>query len=425
MSLSKTREVISGLTTFAAMAHAFVIIPSMLQLASVPFHTGLLSTVLITLFGSVLLGVIPNYPFAVAPSITLVAYTVYNLGLNKGLDWNAISTLTLCVGLFLVIINFFGIRQKIFETVPKPLRLGVQTGLGLFLAVIGLFNAGVLQPNSAGFLTFPHHLDAAHYLFFLSLVLMVVFYTIRLFGGFLLAILITWAVSLHLGLTGWEYGFHDIPYRQLPHESFAHSFLWSYNGLEELFSLALVVLFDTSGALYALSMRGKYLTPCNGGYTVPRIRSLFFSDGFAMVLAGVIGGGIPSMYLSSIAGMESGGKTGRVAILVGLLSILTLFFLPILSSIPLYATASVFVIIGGSLLSSFKDMDWEDPSSWIPGALTFICIPFTMSVAQGVGIGYLSYVLLKVSVRKWGEINWWTWLFALLFALKFTFLPFG
>jgi adenine/guanine/hypoxanthine permease len=425
MQLSKTREIISGLTTFAAMAHAFVIIPTLLQLVNVPFHEGLLTTVIITVFGSVLLGFIAKYPFAVAPSITLVAYSVYNLGLNKQLDWSSISTLTLCVGIIIVVLNFLGIRQRIFETVPQPLRLGVQTGLGLFLAVVGLFNAGVLQPNAAGFLTFPHVLEPPHVLFFLSLALMIVFYTIRLYGGFLLAILITWVISFHFGLTGWNYGFHDLPFNQIPKQEFAHAFFLSWKGAEELFSLLLVVLFDTSGALYALSQRGGYLEPCEGGKTVPRISALFFADGFATALAGLIGGGLPSMYLSSIAGIESGGKTGKVAILVGCLALLTLFFLPILSSIPLFATAAVFVIIGGSLLSSFKDMDWQDPSSWIPGVLTFICIPYTMSVAQGVGIGYLSFVLLKLSKRKFDQINRWTWLFAALFAIKFTFLPFG
>ncbi len=418
------RELLAGATTFLTLAYALLVVPSILSEAGLDLGAVMVAMALVGAYASLMMGFLAGYPFVLAPGIALAAYFTYSVVLGGGHTWQVALGLVFLTGVILLLLNLLRIRQLLIQAIPLSLRLATTAGMGLFLALIGLKNAGIVVADPHTLLSFGDPRSISHVLALVGIVLTGVFFRLRIHGAIFLGILAVWVFALLLGQVEWR-GVVAWPASLRP-TWFELDVRGAFNlkHLGALISFLFVGLFDSTGTLVGLAEEGNFLEPCTGNKCrFPRVSRALLPDTTGTLLAPVLGATSVAVYLESAAGLSVGGKTGLTAVTAGMLFLLALFFAPLASSIPLFATAPALLIIGGMMLRRISKIDWDDASEWIPAFTTLLLIPLTFSIAKGIAVGYITYCGIKLFSGKARGVHPLSWILALLFILMFLFFP--
>ncbi|MFR3497465.1 MAG: NCS2 family permease [Paraclostridium bifermentans] len=415
-------EVIAGMTTFMTMAYILVVNPSILGDAGMDKDAVFAATAIAAFIGSCIMGFLANYPIALAPGMGLNAFFAYTVVLQMGYSWQFALCAVLIEGVIFILLTLTNVREKIIDCIPGVLKHAVTAGIGLYIAFIGLVNAGIVQGGGA-ILQLGNMQSPTVVLAILGLVIAAVLLSRNVKGTFLLAMVVTTAIGIIAGLV------------QLPHAlvssvpSLKPIFLQAFSvPVDQIFSLDMLVvvftflfvdLFDTVGCLVGVASKGNMLDE-NG--KLPKAKEALFADAIATTTGSLLGTSTVTAYIESAAGIGEGGRTGLTAVTTGILFLLSLFFAPIFTSIPPQATAPVLILVGVMMASSLLEIDFSDFTNAIPAFLTFAMMPLAYSIADGIIFGIISFTILKLATGKKKEVNISLIFLSIMFILKFVLL---
>jgi AGZA family xanthine/uracil permease-like MFS transporter len=421
-------EVLAGVTTFMTMAYIVVVNPAILGEAGMPVAAVAAATCLAAGFGSILMGLIANYPLALAPGMGLNAYFTYTVVKGMGVPWEVALGCVFLSGVAFLILTLAGVRQMIVGAIPKPLFSAVAAGVGLFIAFIGLKEAGIIVASPAttvalGDLTTPTAAVAI-----MGLILIAVLQAWRVKGAILIGILLATAAGWALGLAKIVPATSSLA--DLTATAFKMDVMGAFNlkgglglaMLEIIFVFLFVDLFDNVGTLVAVTKKAGLQAPDG---SIPRLNRILLADSAATMVGAAAGTSTVVSYIESASGVTAGGRTGLTAVVVGVLFLVTLFFAPLVQAIPAAATAPALILVGAMMVGSLTDIDWADPTVAIPAFLTLITIPLTFSIANGLAFGITSYAVLRLLTGKIGKGDWLLLVLAALFILRFVYLAKG
>lgn len=418
-------EVLAGFTTFLTMAYIVIVNPTILGQAGMPIAAVAAATCLAAGFGSILMGLIANYPIALAPGMGLNAYFTFTVVKGMGLPWETALGCVFLSGIAFLVLTVAGIRQLIVGAIPRPLFSAVAAGVGLFIAFIGLKEAGIIVADPAttvalGDLTKPNASLAI-----LGLLVMGGLMVWRVKGAILIGILVAaiagWALGLAKIVPG-EYGLAALTATAFKLDVPAALHLNGGMGMalaEVIFVFLFVDLFDNVGTLVAVTKKAGLVQPDG---TIPRLNRILTADSIATIGGSLAGTSTVVSYIESASGVAAGGRTGLTAIVVGVLFLITLFFAPWVQAIPAAATAPALIIVGSMMVSALVDVDWEDPGVAIPAFLTVIAIPLTFSIANGLAFGITAYAGLKLVRGQARMGDWLLFVLAALFVARFIYM---
>jgi adenine/guanine/hypoxanthine permease len=418
-------EVLAGLTTFVTMAYIVAVNPAILGQAGMPVAAVAVATCLASGFGSILMGLRSNYPLALAPGMGLNAFFTYTVVKGMGLPWQTALGCVFVSGVAFLALTLAGVRKLIVSALPRPLSAAVAGGIGLFIAFIGLADAGIVVPTagtmvSLGSLTAP---TAA--LAMLGLLVIAALQARGVKGAILLGILLTAAIAWISGLSHFSPGTYSL--RDLSAAAFKLDVRAALNFkgglglslLEIVFVFLFVDMFDNIGTLMAVTRKAG-LVAADG--SVPRLNQILLSDSSAMLFGAVVGTSPVTSYIESAAGVAVGGRTGLTSVVVGILFLATLFFAPLVQAIPTAATAPALILIGALMMGALAEIDWSDPGEAIPAFLTVLIIPLTYSIANGLAFGITSHAILKLVRGQAHAGDWLVYLLAALCIARFVYL---
>ena len=418
-------EVLAGLTTFVTMAYIVVVNPAILGAAGMPIAAVAVATCLASGLGSILMGLLSNYPLALAPGMGLNAYFTYTVVKGMGLPWQTALGCVFVSGVAFLVLTLAGVRQLIVSAVPRPLFAAVAGGIGLFIAFIGLADAGIVIPTAGtmvklGSLTAPTAAVAM-----LGLLVIAALQARRVRGAILLGILVTAAIAWLSGLSHFSPGAYSLS--DLSAAAFKLDVRQALNfkggiGLsliEIVFVFLFVDMFDNIGTLVAVTKRAGLIAPDG---SIPRLNRILLSDSVAMLLGAVVGTSPVTSYIESAAGVAVGGRTGLTSVVVGILFLATLFFAPLVQAIPTAATAPALILVGALMMGALAEIDWSDPAEGIPAFLTVLIIPLTYSIANGLAFGITSHAILKLVRGEARPRDWLIYVLAAICIARFIYL---
>ncbi len=412
-------ETLAGITTFMTMAYIIFVNPQILSITGMDFGAVMVATCISSAIATLIMGLFARYPFALAPGMGLNAYFTFGVCLGMGVDWRVALGAVFISGLLFIILTLTKIRTMIFNTIPNAIKYGTAVGIGLFIAFIGLKSAGIIVGNEATLVTLGNLLEPQTLLAMFGIFLIGILLCRKVVGAILWGIIATSLIGMFLGISPFPEGIVSMP------PSIAPTFMQldiigalNMGLLTIVLAFFFVDLFDTLGTLSALSSQAGYLKDGK----LPRAEKALMSDSIGTALGSLLGTSTVTTYIESASGIAVGGRTGFVSIVVALLFLLALFFHPIISAIPTYATAPALIIVGTLMMNHVKNIDWDDVSEAIPAFITLITIPLTYSIATGLALGFITYPILKIASGKAKEVHWIIYLLAIVFALRFVYL---
>jgi AGZA family xanthine/uracil permease-like MFS transporter len=412
-------EILAGLTTFITMAYIIFVNPAILSQTGMPLAAVTTSTCLCAAIGSILMGALANYPLALAPGMGLNAYFTYTVVKGMGIPWQTALGAVFLSGVIFLLLTFGGIRQKLLGAIPHQLHAAVAAGIGLFIAFIGLHNAGIIVSSPATTVTLGNLHDHSTQLAIFGIVLIAILQAYRVKASMLLGVLATLGVGIL---------FHQVRYQPStfnPMAIRATAFHLDIRGalglhaLEIIFVFLFVDLFDNIGTLVAVTERAGLIAD---DHTIPRLDRIFFADATSTVIGSLAGTSTVTSYIESSAGVAAGGRTGVTAIVTGLLFFLAIFVAPVVGAIPDFATAPALILVGALMVAGIGSIDWEEPRIAIPSFLTIITIPLTYSIATGLSFGLISFAALELATGRGRRQHWMLYLLATLFLLRFVYI---
>ena len=412
-------EALAGLTTFITMAYIIFVNPSILSQTGMPLAAVTAATCLCAAFGSILMGATADYPLALAPGMGLNAYFTYTVVLKMGIPWNAALGAVFLSGVVFLALTFTGIRQRLLASIPHQLHAAVAGGIGLFIAFVGLRNAGIIVPSPATTVTLGDLRAPATALALFGILLIAVLQVLRVKASMLIGVLGTMALGLIFHQVHWQptaYHFSAITATAF-HLDIPGAL--KHGALEIIFVFLFVDLFDNIGTLVAVAQRANLMSP---DHTIPRLERIFFADATATVVGALAGTSTVTSYIESSAGVAEGGRTGVTAIVTGLLFFLAMFVAPFVGAIPSFATSPALIIVGGLMLGGVGTIEWDEPTIAIPAFLTLVTIPLTYSIADGLSFGLTSYAALQLLTGRAKAKDWMLYLLATLFMLRFIYV---
>ena len=412
-------EVIAGATTFLAMSYIVVVNPAILSEAGMDFGAVFVATCLAAAFGSLLMGVLANYPIGLAPGMGQNAFFTYGIVLGSGHTWQAALGAVFVSGLLFLLISVLPVRAWIINAIPKNLKLGISAGIGLFIAFIALKNAGIVVANPATLVGFGDLTQFSSVMALVGLFLIAVLVSVQFKGAIIVGM-------IGVSIVGWLIG--DATFQGViapPPDPTPVLLQMDVSAAIELsmlsvvLTLLLVDVFDTAGTLVGVANRAKLLDEQG---RLPRIGRALLADSGATIVGASIGTSSTTSFIESAAGVESGGRTGLTAVVVAGLFLLCLLLSPLAQSVPAYATAGALLFVSASMARGLADLDWRDPIEYTPAILTAICMPLSFSIANGIGVGFISYAAIKLIRMRPKECPIAVYLVAMIFTLKFVFL---
>src|SRR5271155_4222902 len=351
-------EILAGATTFITMAYIIFVNPSILRETGMPFKAVVAATCLCAAFGSILMGVIARYPIALAPGMGLNAYFTYTVVKGMGIPWEAALGAVFLSGVAFLLLTLLGVRQLIVEAIPAELYAAVAAGIGLFIAMIGLRNAGVIVASPATLVTLGNLRDKNTLLALFGLILTAALYARGFRAAMLLGILGTTLAGAAFGLVHWSPETYHLTDILATAGKLDIRAAWRFGFVEIVFVFLFVDLFDNVGTLVGVGKKAGLFDETNH---IPRIRSILFADASATIVGSLAGTSTVVSYIESAAGVVAGGRTGVTAIVTGLLFVLALFIAPVVGAIPNFATAPALILVGALMLTGVGEIDWRDP----------------------------------------------------------------
>lgn len=412
-------ELLAGLTTFLAMAYITVVNPTILSETGMDFGAVFVATCLAAAFGSIAMGILGNYPIAMAPGMGQNAFFSYTIVLGLGHTWQSALGAVFISGVIFVILSVLPIREWLINAIPRNLKLGIASGIGFFLGFIALRNAGIVVDNPATLVSFGDLTAFGPAVCLLAFVVIAALSARKITGAVIVGILGAACLGWISGVTEFK-GIVSAP------PSVAPVFLqldiraaFDVSMITVILALLLVDVFDTAGTIVGVANRAKLIGPDG---TMPRLRMALLSDSGATIVGSLAGTSSTTSFIESAAGVEAGGRTGLTAVTTGVLFLACLFFAPLAQSVPAYASAAALLFVACIMLASLADIDWHDYTECAPAVVCAIAMPLSFSIADGIGLGFVTYAAIKVLSGKPGDCPLAVYVLALIFAAKFAFL---
>ena len=396
------KEILAGLATFLTMAYIMVVNPAILSETGMDFDSVFVATILASFVACLLMGFLANWPVALAPGMGLNAFFTYAVVFGMGFTWQQALAAVLCSGILFLIISISPLRAYLINAIPKSLKFGIGAGIGLFLAIIGLKNAGIVVDNPATLVGLGDLKSAPVLLALLTLILMIALDKLKIPGAIVISILATTIIGMIVGVAQFQGIVSPIPSMSPTFMQLDFSVLGSYLFLIVVFTILFVDFFDTAGTLTSVAnLSGKIDKDGN----VENIDKAVFSDSIATIIGSIFGTSSTTSYIESGAGIKEGGKTGLVAVAVGVFFLLCLFLAPLAKTIPAYATGAALIFIATFFCRNLVNLDWDDISEYSPALLAAFIMPLTYSISNGIALAFIVYVLAKVVSGKMNELN--------------------
>ena len=408
-------ELIAGITTFLTMCYIIIVNPMILSETGMDHGAVFVATCLAAAIGCLVMGIVANYPIALAPGMGLNAYFTYSVCLGMGVPWQTALAAVFVSGLVFIAISMFKIREAIVNAIPMSLKLAIGGGIGLFLALIALKNAGVIVDNPATLVGLGDLKQPTVLLALFGFLMVVILHHFKVRGAIIISILVLTAISTALGYSEFKGVVGQIPSLSPTFMQMDFEGLFTASLVGVIFVFFLVDLFDSTGTLVGVSHRAGLLQDGK----LPRLKKALFADSSAIVAGAALGTSSTTPYIESSAGVAAGGRTGLTAVFVGLLFIACLFLAPLAQSVPGFATAPALLFVGVLMIQGITHIDWDDITEAVPAFLTIIFMPFAYSIADGIAMGFISYALVKLLTGKASTVPYMVWIVAALWALKF------
>ena len=409
-------ECVAGVTTFLTMAYIVFVNPTILANAGMDKGAVFVATCAAAAISTLIMALYANYPIALAPGMGLNAFFAFTLVLTYKYTWQQALGFVFVSGVLAFIISVSPLREYIINSIPRNLKLAISAGIGLFLAIIALEEAKIVVAHPATLVTLGDLKQWPAILALGGFVLIVALNSRNVLGGTMIGILVVTLIGIPLGLVKYT-GVVSLP------PSLAPTFLqldfsrvFEVSAIVVIFALLLVDFFDTAGTLIGVAHRGGLL---DADGKLPRMRQALVADSSATIIGSMIGTSNTTSYIESAAGVSAGGRTGLTGVVVAALFLLTLLFSPIAGMIPAYASAAALLYVAVVMARGLSEMNWEDLTESAPALVTALAMPFAYSIATGIGLGFITYVLAKIISGKFLEANPVVVILALLFAIKF------
>ncbi|ASU39825.1 guanine permease [Herbaspirillum sp. meg3] len=411
-------ELLAGLTTFLTMAYIIFVNPSILGDAGMPKDSVFVATCVAAAIGTLIMGLYANYPIGLAPGMGLNAYFAYAVVKGMGFPWQAALGAVFISGCLFLLVSLFRIRELIINAIPHSLRTAIPAGIGLFLALISLKNAGIVAASPATFVTMGNLHEAAPVLAIIGFLVIVALDQLKVRGALLIGILSVTVLSFIFG------GNHFNGVFSVPPSVSPTLFQLDLKGaismglLNVVLVFFLVELFDATGTLMGVAQRAGLVK--NG--KIERINKALLADSGAIVAGSLLGTSSTTAYIESAAGVQAGGRTGLTAVAVAVLFLLALFIAPLAGVVPAYATAPALFFVACLMLRELADIDWNDTTECVPAVITALVMPFTYSIANGLALGFISYAALKLLTGRVKDVSAVIWVIAAIFLFKMVYL---
>lgn len=435
-------EVVAGVTTFMTMAYILAVNPSILSASGMDAQAVLIATAIASFIGTICMALLANYPFALAPGLGLNAYFAYTVCGSMGYSWQIALFAVFVEGLIFIVLSLTNVREAIFNAIPLQLKKGVSVGIGLFIAFIGLQNAGIVVNNDSTLVSIVdftadfHTSGISALLAVIGIFIIAVLYVKKVKGAILIGIFATWILGIICQLTGLYVVTPDAGYYSLiPAWSsfnlgaissvFGQCFKADFSSLRAFDFVAIVCaflfvdIFDTLGTLIGCATKADMLDKEG---KLPRIKEALLADAIATTAGAVLGTSTTTTFVESSAGVAEGGRTGLSSVVTGLLFLLAVFLSPIFITIPSFATAPALLFVGFLMISAVTAIDFNDFTEAVPAYLALIAMPPTYSISEGIAAGVISYVVINLISGKAKKITPLMYVLAVLFICKFIFL---
>ncbi|PHM44873.1 adenine permease [Xenorhabdus mauleonii] len=412
-------EMVAGLTTFLTMVYIVFVNPQILAMAGMDIKAVFVTTCLIAAIGSILMGLMANLPIAVAPAMGLNAFFAFVVVGAMGISWQVAMGAIFWGAVGLLLLTVFRIRYWMIANIPLSLRVGITSGIGLFIAMMGLKNSGIIVPNPDTIVSIGNF--ASHNVLLGTLGFFII--AILAARNFHAAVLISIVVTTGIGLMTGHVEYHGI--FDLPPSVMSVVGNVDVKGALDIaligviFSFMLVNLFDSSGTLIGVTDKAG-LADSEGKF--PRMKQALYVDSLSSVAGSYIGTSSVTAYVESSSGVSVGGRTGLTAIVVGILFLLVMFISPLAGMVPAYATAGALVYVGVLMTSSLTRVKWNDLTESVPAFITAVMMPFSFSITEGIALGFIAYCAMKLGTGKWRDISLCVVVVTLLFILKMVFV---
>ena len=418
-------ELLAGITTFLTMAYVIFVNPDILSKTGMDHGSVFVATCLAAAFGCFIMGLYANYPVAQAPGMGLNAFFTYEVVMGMGYSWQVALGAVFLSGLAFLVLSMFKVREWIVNSIPNALRLGIGAGIGLFLALIALKNAGIVVSNPATIVGLGNMTSLQPALAVLGFFLIIAMSHRNIKGAVLYAILIITALGLALGDVKFN-GIMSMPpslaptFMQLDLVSGFTTAKGAFNVamLSVVFAFLFVILFDTSGTLIAVADKAGMLDKQG---RLPRLGKALMSDAVSTVAGAVLGTSSTTSYVESASGVAVGGRTGMTAVTVGVLFLLALFLSPLAGMVPAYATAGALFYVAILMMSSLAKVDWDDLTEAAPVAVVTLMMPMSFSIAHGIELGFIAYAAIKLLSGRHKDVSVSVWVLAALFLAHVVF----
>ena len=412
------QEAIAGLTTFMTMAYIIFVNPMMLADAGMDHGAVFVATCLAAAVGCLVMGLMANYPIALAPGMGLNAFFTYTVVGEMGYSWETALGAVFLSGICFLILSLVRIREWIVNSIPMSLRIGIAAGIGLFLALIGLKSAGIVVASPATLVTLGDITAFPAVMAVLGFFLIIALVQRGMKSAVMLSILIITGLGLIFGDVQYN-GIVSMPPSIMPtFMKMDLSQVFEVSMLSVVFAFLFVDLFDTSGTLVAVAQRGGFLDDKG---RLPRLNRALTADSLATIAGAALGTSTTTSYVESTAGVSVGGRTGLTAVVVGLLFIAALFISPLAGMIPAYATAGTLLYVAILMMSGLMHVEWEDLTEAAPVVVVCILMPLTFSIATGIAFGMISYAAIKLMTGRFSDLNVGILVIAALFLAKFIY----
>lgn len=412
-------EVIAGITTFLSMAYITVVNPAILSDAGMDFGAVFVATCIAAAIGSLVMGVWANYPIAQAPGMGQNAFFTYGVVLGLGHTWEAALGAVLVSGVIFVVLSVLPVREWLINAIPRNLKLGISAGIGLFLGFIALKNAGIVVDNPATLVSLGPLTEPGALICLGSFALIAALTARGVTGAVIIGMLVATVLGLGSGSAEYQGLVSAPPSLEPVLFKFDLMAALDVSMVTVIITMLLVDVFDTAGTLVGVSNRAGLLDKDG---KLPRLSRALIADSSATVAGAIVGTSSTTSYIESAAGVESGGRTGLVAVSAAVMFGLCLFFAPLAQTIPAYATAAALLFVACIMAKSLADLDWDDLTESAPAIVCAIGMPLSFSIADGIGLGFITYVAVKLLAGKAAECPIAVYVIAAIFLGKFLLL---
>jgi AGZA family xanthine/uracil permease-like MFS transporter len=413
------REILAGVTTFLTMAYILAVNPNMLGSIGDGMTPGAVftATAIASGIATVIMALIANLPVALAPGMGLNAFFTFTVVFGMGYSWQLALTAVFLEGILFVILSLFNVREAIIKAIPANLKKAVAVGIGLFIALIGFANAGIVVNDAGTVIGLGDLTSGSPFLALIGLIIIIVLYSLKVPGSILIGIIVTTIIGIPMGVASLPEGWvpFGTPAAPLLFQ-FDFSSILSFQFFTVFFTFLFVDIFDTVGTLVGVTTQAGLISKDGD---IPHVKQALLADAIGTVAGAALGTSTVTSYVESTAGVAAGGRTGLTALVTGVLFFIALVLSPLFLLIPGAATAPALIFVGFLMMRPVVSIDFEDPTEGIPAFLAIVMMPFAYSIADGIVYGVLSYVILKTVTGKFRDITIVTWILFVIFVLRF------